>query len=145
MPKYNITEKKEKDATYRMLLRPELIDDLYEKILHKFVVEKKYRDPSYSARQLATDLETNTRYISAVINLRFQQNYSTLVNEYRIREALYMLIDHRYQDKTVEEIANEVGFANRQSFYAAFYRIKGITPKEYRKQQLEKSKKPKTL
>lgn len=145
MPKYNITEKKEKDATYRMLLRPELIDDLYEKILHKFVVEKKYRDPSYSARQLATDLETNTRYISAVINLRFQQNYSTLVNEYRIREALYMLIDHRYQDKTIEEIANEVGFANRQSFYAAFYRIKGITPKEYRKQQLEKSKKPKTL
>lgn len=145
MPKYNITEKKEKDANYRMLLRPELIDDLYEKILHKFVVEKKYRDPSYSARQLATDLETNTRYISAVINLRFQQNYSTLVNEYRIREALYMLIDHRYQDKTVEEIANEVGFANRQSFYAAFYRIKGITPKEYRKQQLEKSKKPKTL
>ena len=141
MPKYNITEKKEKDATYRMLLRPELVDELYEKIVQKLVVEKKYLDPTYSAKQLANDLQTNTRYVSAVINLRFQQNYSCLVNEYRIREALYLLIDHRHLDKTIEEIATDVGFANRQSFYAAFYKIKGITPKEYRKQQLEKMRK----
>ena len=138
MSKYNIAEKKEKDASYRMLLRSELVDELYEKILHKFVVEKKYRDPDYSAKQLANELETNTRYISAVINLRFQQNYSSLVNEYRIREALYLLIDHRQLDKSIEDIATMVGFSNRQTFYAAFYRIKGITPKEYRNQQLAK-------
>ena len=95
MPKYNINPKKEKDASYRMLINSELVDQLYEKILHKFVVEKKYRESSYSARQLAADLGTNTRYISAVINLRFQQNYSGLVNEYRIRDALYLLIDNR--------------------------------------------------
>ncbi|MBP5381135.1 MAG: helix-turn-helix domain-containing protein [Bacteroidaceae bacterium] len=141
MAKYNITEKKEKDASYRMHLRPELVDELYEQILSKFIVEKKYRDPDYSARQLAIDLNTNTRYISAVINLRFQQNYSCLVNDYRIREALYMLIDNRYLDKSIEDIALAVGFANRQSFYAAFYRMKGITPKEYRRQQLEKLQK----
>ena len=132
MSKYNILEKKEKEASYRMLLRSELVDELYEKILQKLVVEKKYRDANYSARQLAADLQTNTRYVSAVINLRFQQNYSTLVNEYRIREALYMLIDHRYEDKKIEDIAQMVGFSNRQSFYAAFFRIKGMTPREYR-------------
>ncbi|MBQ8051314.1 MAG: AraC family transcriptional regulator [Bacteroidaceae bacterium] len=141
MPKYNITPRKEKDATYRMLINSELVDDLYEKILQKFVVEKKYRDPDYSAKQLAHDLETNTRYISAVINLRFQQNYTSLVNEYRIHEALYKLIDQRYLDKSIEEIAAMVGFGNRQSFYAAFYRLKGCTPKEYRKAQLDKQPK----
>ena len=31
MAKYNITEKKEKDAAYRMTLRPQLVDELYEK------------------------------------------------------------------------------------------------------------------
>ena len=30
-----------------------------------------------------------------------------------------------------------VGFANRQSFYASFYRIVGITPREYRMQHLK--------
>lgn len=139
--KYNITEKKEKNASYRMLLRPELVDEIYEKILQKLLVDKIYQDPTYSAKQLAEELRTNTRYISAVINLRFQQNYSSLINEYRIKKALYMLIDSRYQDKTIEEIGNMVGFANRQSFYAAFYRQKGITPKEYRDQQQEKRKK----
>ena len=138
MSKYNILEKKEKEASYRMLLRSELVDELYEKILQKLVVEKKYRDANYSARQLAADLKTNTRYVSAVINLRFQQIYSALVNEYRIREALYMLIDHRYEDKKIEEIARMVGFANRQSFYAAFFRMKGMTPREYRLQNTKR-------
>ena len=138
MAKYNITEKKEKDAAYRMTLRPQLVDELYEKILQKLVVEKKYRDPDYSARKLAAELDTNTRYVSAVINLRFQQNYSELVNEHRVREALFLLIDHRYVEYSIGDIAKMVGFSNRQSCYAAFFRVKGMTPREYRKQQLEK-------
>ncbi len=132
MAKYNITEKKDKNAAYRSLVRAELVDELYEKILDIFVRQKKYRDPDYSAKQLAADLQTNTRYISAVVNIRFQQNYSSMVNEYRIREAKYLLIDKRYRDKTMEEISQMVGFSNRQSFYAAFYRLEGVTPRTYR-------------
>jgi AraC-like DNA-binding protein len=30
-----------------------------------------------------------------------------------------------------------VGFANRQSFYASFYRVMGMTPRDYRLQHLE--------
>ncbi len=141
MPKYNIKEKKEKEAAYRMLLRPEVIEQLCEKILQKLVVEKKYRDPEYSAKKMADEIETNTRYISAVINLRFQKNYSCLVNEYRIHEAMYLLNDPRFLEKTIEEIGSMVGFANRQSFYAAFYRFNGITPRAYRKRELEGQKK----
>ena len=62
MAKYNIVERKEKDASYRMQLRPELVDELYDRILEKLIIEKKYRDPDYSARQLAQELGTNTRY-----------------------------------------------------------------------------------
>lgn len=132
MPKYNIKEKVEREAPYRMSLRPELVDELYEKIQQRLVMDKMYRDPNYSAKMLATDLQTNTRYISAVVNLRYQQNYASLVNELRIRDAMYMLIDGRYADKRVEDIALMVGFANRQSFYSAFYKLKGMTPRDYR-------------
>lgn len=144
MTKYNLTtEKKIKDAAYRNMVRAELVDELYEKILHKMVVEKKYRDPKYNAQKLAEELQTNSRYISAVVNLRFNQNYSCLVNEYRIREAQYLLVDKRYADHTIEQISALVGFANRQSFYAAFYRLLNKTPHDYRvNNTLNPTKKP---
>lgn len=130
---YNIKEKKEKNAAYRSLIRAELADELYEKILNFIVIEKRYRNKEFSAKELAAELKTNTRYISAVINSRFNTNFSCLVNEYRIKEALHRMTDKRYADMTIEEIGAVVGFANRQSFYASFYRIMGETPNSYRK------------
>lgn len=119
---YNIRDKKQKEAAYRSLIRAELADELYDKILNIVVVQKKYKDPDYSAKELAKELNTNTRYLSAVINSRFGMNYSCLLNEYRVKDAAHYLADKRYEDKNVEEISAMVGFANRQSFYAAFYK-----------------------
>ena len=130
---YNIREKQEKNAAYRSLIRAELADELYEKILNIIIIGKRYRDKSFSAKELAKELDTNTRYISAVINSRFGTNFSCLINEYRIKEAQHKLTDKRFSDMTIEEIGTMVGFANRQSFYAAFYRIAGETPNNYRK------------
>ena len=114
------------------------------------VMQKKYRDKDYSAKRLAEDLGTNTRYISAVVNVRFHMNYTSFVNKYRIEEAMTILVDKRYQDLRMEEVSDMVGFANRQSFYASFFKIMGITPREYRITHLaqhpslkpEKPKKP---
>ena len=134
---YNIKEKQDKNAAYRSLIRAELADELYEKILNIVVIQKRYRDKDFSAKELAQELGTNTRYISAVINSRFNTNFSCLINEYRIKEALHRMKDKRYLDLTIEEIGTLVGFANRQSFYASFYRIMGETPNGYRKRHLE--------
>ena len=116
MTKYNIIEKQEREAAYRSL--------------------EKYKDKNYSAKHLAIDLGTNTRYISAVVNVRFHMNYTSFVNKYRIEEAMSILVDKRYQHLRIEEVSDMVGFANRQSFYASFYKITGITPKEYKVQHL---------
>ena len=132
MTKYNIIEKKEKEATYRSLVNPKLMDEMKEKILRIIVMEKKYKDKDYSAKKLALDLGTNTRYISAVVNVKFHMNYTSFVNKYRIEEAMSILVDKRYQDLRIEEVSDMVGFSNRQSFYASFYRLIGITPREYR-------------
>ncbi|MCR4921634.1 MAG: helix-turn-helix domain-containing protein [Bacteroidaceae bacterium] len=140
MAKYNMTEKKVKAPLYRALLSPKLVEELYQKIMKKFYIDKKYRDPEYSAQKLAEELGTNTRYISAVINLRFQDNYSQMVNEFRIREAQYMLKDRHNADMTMEDIAKAVGFANRQSFYAAFFRRTGTSPREFREANAQELK-----
>ena len=137
MAKYNITELKEKEAAYRSLVSPRLMDELKEKILYIILIQKKYKDKDYSAKKLAEDLGTNTRYISAVVNVRFHMNYTSFVNKFRIEEAMALLVDRRYLNLNMEDISDMVGFANRQSFYASFYRVVGITPREYRLQHLK--------
>lgn len=148
MAKYNIRPKKEKPANYRMAVSADVINEIYEQLLRKMIVEKKYRYPHYTAARLAEEIGTNTRYISAAVSLRFQQTYSELINGYRVREAVAILTDRRYRGLTMAEIAAMVGYSNRQSFYAAFYRAYAKTPKEFQDNfyakslELRRSRKP---
>ena len=125
---YRLRNKTKNAAPYRSLIRPELADELYDKIMAIVVLQKKYKDPNYTAKKLAEELQTNTRYLSAVINSRFGMNYSCLLNECLVKEALHLLVDKRYVDKNIGEISTVVGFASRQSFYAAFFKTIGETP-----------------
>ena len=132
MTKYNITEIKPKAALCRTLVSPDLMDKLKDQILEKILIEKKYKEKDYSAKKLAEELGTNTRYISAVVNVKFHMNYTSFINKYRIEEAMTLLTDKRYAKFTIEEISDMVGFSNRQSFYASFFRLLGVTPRDYR-------------
>lgn len=132
MGKYNITEKKTKTAAYRGLVSQKLMEELKDQILNIILFQQRYRDKNYSAKQLAEDLKTNTRYISAVVNVKFNMNYTSFVNKFRIEEAMNILSSEKYNDLNMEDISDMVGFSNRQSFYASFYRINGMTPREYK-------------
>ena len=132
MGKYNICDIKEKKAAYRSLVSPAVMDRMQEQILKIIVFDKKYLDKNYSAQDLANEIGTNTRYISAGVNVRFHMNFTSFVNSYRINDAKSILVDKRYQDLNIEEVSDMVGFSNRQSFYAAFYRFTGITPRQWR-------------
>jgi AraC-like DNA-binding protein len=134
MAKYNITERKKKEASYIGALSTSLVEEIYEKILLKFVVEKKYRDPEYTAAKLAEEIGCNARYISVVVHLRYRDNFSQLINDFRIKEAMYMITDKHFADLKMEDVAKATGFANRQCFYSAFFRKNGMTPLEYRAQ-----------
>ena len=81
---------------------------------------------------MAEDLETNTRYVSAVVSVCFGMNYTSLVNKYRVEYAKTLLKDKRYRNLKMEDVSDMVGFSNRQSFYAAFYKFTGVTPRQYK-------------
>jgi len=121
------------DMTYGGLIRPALMDALKDKILDRIVTQRKYRDKNYSAKQLAKDLGTNSRYISAVVNSKFQMNYTSLVNKYRIEEALTILSNPKYSSLSMKTVSDMVGFMNRQSFYSAFRRVADVSPLQYRR------------
>ena len=138
MAKYNIQPKKEKLARYQSLLREETKDRLHEEILRLLVTERRYKDPDFNSKKLAEELNTNSRYISAVCATRFHKNYAELVNDYRVNDAMSLLTDKHYSRMTVEDIGQMSGFSTRQSFYANFYKRVGITPRQYRVQHEEK-------
>ena len=63
MVKYNITTKSEKEAAYRSLVSPGLMDELEEKINNIIIIQKKFKDKKFAAgcsryviRQGAEDL-----------------------------------------------------------------------------------------
>ncbi len=136
MTKYNLKPKKEKNARYQTLLNEETKDRLYDEMLRIIVKERKYRDKDYNTRMLAEDLHSNSRYISAVCATRFHKNYSELVNDYRVNDAMSLLADKRFEKMNIEDIAEMVGFNTRQSFYSNFYKRLGVTPRQYRQEQL---------
>lgn len=120
-----------KAPAYLDKISRETFDRLKERILHILVVEKKYRENGFTAKKLAELLNTNTRYVSLVLNVRYHANYAQFVNRLRIEEAMALLQDERYARMRIEEISDMVGFSNRQSFYRAFCMIAGKTPREY--------------
>lgn len=132
MAKYNITTIKEKKAEYRTRINDETLEEIKTKIIEIILVQKKYRDPNYSARMLADEIGTNTRYVSATLEVKFQMNYNALVNRFRINDAMSMLTSKKFYEMSMEDIAYSVGYNNRQTFYASFYKFVGKTPREYR-------------
>ena len=98
--------------------------------------EKKYKEKGFSAKRLAGELHTNTRYISAVMRMRFNMNYTSYINKLRVEEATAILADKRFADLKMEDVSFMVGFSNRQSFYTAFARVVGTTPRAYRQKAL---------
>ncbi len=125
-------ETKEQEAAVNRLVSPKMMKRLKEQILEKLQGEKKYRDRNYTAKQLAADLGTNHRYISVVIRTEFHSNYTSLVNKFRVEEAMSILTDWRFRDMNMEDVSDQVGFAHRQSFYTAFFKVVGTTPKAFR-------------
>ena len=137
MAKTSIQIDKEKEALYRKLVNPKLMEELRDKIQELLVVRKKYHDHGYTASKMAEELHTNSRYVTAVIRVHFHTTYTSLVNKYRIEEAMAVLTDSRYAHLNVEDVGDMVGFAHRQSFYTAFTRYVGTTPRAYRLQVMK--------
>ena len=119
---------------YLSRMNTDTAEELYVRIMNEIAVKKRYLDPAFTAKQLAKDLQTNTRYVSALMSLRFDGTFNATINHFRIQRAIFVMKDKRYEELTCEEIGLTCGFSNRQSFYSAFNKDMGKTPATYRKE-----------
>lgn len=101
-------------------------------ILHQFETEKIFLNQNLTINDLATILETNSKYISHIINNEFKQSFINLVNSYRVEEAKTLLLAKENDLLTIEAIGNMAGFKSKSSFNIAFKKSTGKTPSEYK-------------
>lgn len=90
-------------------------------------------DPDFSLSQLSQLVNSNTSYVSAVINDTLGKNFKTYLNEYRIHEAIKKLENENSSKFTMAVIAQEVGFKTQNNFIVNFKKVMGMTPSEYKK------------
>lgn len=104
---------------------------LYHRIRKIMEEEQLYLDPNLSLKSLSEHLDTNTKYLSQVVNHCSGQNFQQFVNSYRIRLVKELLIGGAHTHLTLFGVAQQCGFKNKSTFYKVFKDITGITPKEF--------------
>ncbi len=109
------------------------------KALDNFEQEKLFLEKDLTLNTLAKKLNTNSSYLSKVINTYKHKNFATYLNELRIHHAVYMLHNedklHLY---TIEAIADIMGYNNGESFSLAFRKITGFYPSHFIRQLRKK-------
>lgn len=95
----------------------------------KEFVDNNYQDSSLSLTELGAVFNISDSYVSLIFKECYGINFSTYVEEIRIRRAGSLLEDTAL---TVREIAEQTGYTSEQSFRRAFKKVRGISPKDAR-------------
>jgi AraC-like DNA-binding protein len=103
-----------------------------------FEEEKIYRNKDLTINDLAIKLNVNKNLISKLTNTYFHKTLPSLLNEYRIKEAVNLLTGLKTRNYKMEAISDMCGFNTRQVFHAVFKKETGLTPNDFRKMALNK-------
>lgn len=94
---------------------------------------EEFCSDSFSLDYLAMLVNSNSKYVSQVINETFHKNFNNYVNEYRIHLACKRLTDKNYENYTVKAIGESLGYKSHTSFVNIFRKITGLTPSVYQR------------
>jgi len=108
------------------------------KVIKDYLVESKfYKRKDATLKNLSSELKIPSNYLSQSINSQLNINFNQLINEYRIKDSKKMLIDPSLSHLNIEGIAYELGYKSKSTFYAAFKKHTGVTPKIFISSQSE--------
>lgn len=134
------------------LLKELLLEDLDQviKLLGKkesdgkyWLIEKakdyirSYYNSDIKAHEVADVINISPNYFSSIFKQRTGKNFNEYVNEIRVNNAKDLLEETPFK---VHEIAEQVGYHEYKYFVEVFKRFSSMTPTQYRKLVLNRSK-----
>src|SRR5690349_17023173 len=103
------------------------LKDLFE----KYAKKEFYLNSEIDRKEVASYLSLQPHIFSAFISQAYQANFNDVINRYRINYVEEGLNSGKWNDLTLETIAEKAGFNNRVTFLTAFKKFTGTTPTQY--------------
>ncbi|KFC21491.1 helix-turn-helix domain-containing protein [Epilithonimonas lactis] len=120
------------------ILNEETSDNILAK-LKIFEEATGFTEQGLTLHKLASRLETNSNYLSHVINQYKGMNFCRYIGELRIKYITEKLEnDKTYLSYKIEYLGHECGISSRTNFSNLFREINGIRPKDFIKNRLRK-------
>ena len=111
---------------------PEKTENLILSNLETFEKSKDVRDPNLSLVVLAKRMNTNSKYLSEIINKHKGKNFNNYLNELRVNYIVEKLTQNpEYLQYKTSYLAEEAGFASRTTFTTIFKNVTGKSPSQF--------------
>jgi AraC-like DNA-binding protein len=94
--------------------------------------EKIYTRPDLKLAVLAAQLKISPHALSKLINDKFDMPFGDFINRYRVEEFMRRQPDPKYAHQSYLGIAYDVGFQSKSTFNAAFKKVTGKTPSDFK-------------
>ncbi len=113
-------------------------EDIKQQILEglkKLEKQEYYLKQDCNSYNVAKKINTNTSYLSKVINSHYGKNFNTYINDLRINYTILRLKnDVIFRSYSIQSIAEEVGYKSADSFTKYFKKDTGLNPSFYIKE-----------
>lgn len=108
---------------------PKETEELLLKKLEKFENSIRFTNKDISLSVLSGQLDTNTKYLSEVINSNYHMNFNTYINKLRINYIVEKLKkEPNFINYKISYLAENCGFSSHSSFATVFKSITEISP-----------------
>jgi AraC-like DNA-binding protein len=110
--------------------------NLYFELRELLETKQLYLNPNLILEDLIKELSTNKNYLYYAIKSNYEDNFKSLLNDYRINHIKSMIVESVKNNKKIriEEIQESSGFQSTASFFRVFKSKTGLTPLEYAEQ-----------
>lgn len=108
-------------------------DNLYFQKLELLCKEQHiYTDSTLNREKVAEKLGISAGYVSQIVNVITEDNFSNYINNYRVEAVKEMISNSEYENYNLLTMGLESGFTSKTTFYKSFKKVTGQTPNEYK-------------
>jgi AraC-like DNA-binding protein len=115
-------------------LTTELSGIYIDRLISVMKDKKFFKDNDLTLKMVADKISISPNHLSQIINEHLNLSFNDFINEYRVKEAQQLILSATGSNLKLLAIAYEVGFNSKSTFNAAFRKIAGMSPSEFRKE-----------